>query len=181
MKFSSESELLDGARKFNADALAAIYDQYSQGIYAYSLRILGEADLAEECTAETFSRFLNALRSGKFPQDSVKAYLYRIAHNWMTDRFRRQPPPILELIETIPADSQDAPDEVSARHILQSKIRAGLQVLTPEQRQVIVLRYLEEWDFEEIAPVLNKTVGAVKALQHRALEALRLVLYGDED
>jgi RNA polymerase sigma factor (sigma-70 family) len=58
----------------------------------------------------------------------------------------------------------------------QQRVRAALRLLTPEQRQVIVLRFLEEWSLKEVAEVMQKPVGAVKALQHRALAALRRIL-----
>ena len=177
----SEDELLVGARKFDHAALTMVYDRFSPGIYAYSLRLLAEPDLAEECTAETFNRFLQALRAGNSPRKYLQAYLYRIAHNWIIDFYRRQPPAPLELDEELRADEQEMPPEVAAQHQSQARIRAALQQISPDQRQVIVLRYLEGWEMEEIAAALNKTVGAVKALQHRALEALRTVLIGDDE
>jgi RNA polymerase sigma-70 factor (ECF subfamily) len=181
MDSSSEYELLDGAREYNHETLTVIYDRFSPFIYAYSLRLLGEADLAEECTAETFSRFLHALRGGSSPRKYLQAYLYRIAHNWITDRYRRQPPQPLELDENLQADERETPHQVSSQRLMQARIRTALQRITPDQRQVIVLRYLEGWEMEEVSTALNKSVGAIKALQHRALEALRMVLAGDDE
>lgn len=180
MVFSSESELLDSARKFDGEALAAIYDRYSPGIYAYSLRLLGDPNLAEDCTAETFSRFLQALHHGNSPRRYLQAYLYRIAHNWITDQYRRQPPAPLSLEENVRANETDSPHQAALDRLAQTRIRSSLLRLTPDQRQVIVLHYLEDWKVEEIAAALNKSVGAVKALQHRALDALRAVLAGDD-
>jgi RNA polymerase sigma-70 factor (ECF subfamily) len=56
------------------------------------------------------------------------------------------------------------------------QVRSALALLTPDQRQVITLKYLEEWENEDIARALNKPVGAVKSLQHRAIESLRRLL-----
>jgi DNA-directed RNA polymerase specialized sigma24 family protein len=64
MNPSLEKELLNGAKRLDPKALAAIYDRYNTVIYAYSMRLLGEADLAEDCVAETLSRFLHALHAG---------------------------------------------------------------------------------------------------------------------
>ena len=61
------------------------------------------------------------------------------------------------------------------------QLRAALTLLTPDQRQVIVLKYLEDWENEAIARTLNKPIGAVKSLQHRALESLRRILNRYED
>jgi RNA polymerase sigma-70 factor (ECF subfamily) len=179
--FSSEGELLEGARRFEREALAAIYDRYSPGLYAYSLRLLGDPDLAEECTAETFSRFLHTLSQGNSPRQYLQAYLYRIAHNWINDWYRRQPPAPLSLEDNLHANDAESPQQVTLEHLAQRRVRNALLELTPDQRQVIVLKYLEGWELEEIAAALNKSVGAVKALQHRALEALRAVLIGVEE
>jgi RNA polymerase sigma-70 factor (ECF subfamily) len=171
----SESQLIQSARRFDQAALAEIYDCYSGGIFRYAYRLLGENDLAEDCVAETFSRFLKALHNGGGPQDHLQAYLYQIAHHWITDSYRRQPPPPLELREEV-ADWQDNPSQTAAENIQLDQIRAALAYLTPEQRQVLVLKYLEGWDNEAVAARLDKPVGSVKALQHRALNSLRRLL-----
>jgi RNA polymerase sigma-70 factor (ECF subfamily) len=174
--------LIIGARRFEQDALTAIYDQYSSRLYRYAMRLMGDVYLAEECVAETFDRFLKALRSGGGPRDHLQAYLYRIAHNWITDQFRRQPPPPLNLDESRIADIYDHLSAVELQ-TEQERMRAALRYLTPDQRQVIVLKYLEGMDNENIAATLEKPVGAVKSLQHRALAALRKLLgpmEGDE-
>src|SRR5512136_2797630 len=88
-----EPILLERAREFDRQALAEIYDAYSPGIYRYAMRFLADRDLAEECVAETFSRFLHALKRHTGPRDHLQAYLYRMAHNWFVDFFRQNPPP----------------------------------------------------------------------------------------
>jgi RNA polymerase sigma-70 factor (ECF subfamily) len=173
---SFEKELLNGAKRLDPNALAAIYDRYNMAIYAYSMRLLGEPDLAEDCVAETFSRFLHALHAGKGPQDYLQAYLYRIAHNWITDCYRRQPRPSFELDENRHTDDQPTPSQTVDENLQQARMRAALRQITADQRQVIVLRFLEGWENEEVAVLLNKPIGAVKALQHRALRALRKIL-----
>ncbi|GAP08109.1 RNA polymerase sigma factor, sigma-70 family [Anaerolinea thermolimosa] len=170
----ADEGLLERARRFDLAALAEIYDHYSPGVYRYAARLLGDSSLAEECTAETFSRFLLALRNGGGPQDQLQAYLYRIAHNWITDYYRRQPVPMQELTEDIGVE-HDHPGLVEER-IERERVRSALFSLTPDQRQVVVLRFLEGWDHEAIARALGKPVGAVKSLQHRALAALRRML-----
>ncbi len=176
-----EEDLLRGAKNFDQQALAEIYDRYSTGLYGYAMRLLGEVNLAEECVAETFARFLQALRAGKGPRDHLQAYLYRIAHNWVTDQYRRQPPPSLALDEELKADPNLQPGQIVEGWHTQERVRLALRALTPEQRQVIVLRFLEGFENEAVAAALGKPVGAVKALQHRALEALRRLLVAIEE
>ncbi len=174
---TSETELLEQARRFEAEALGEIYDRYSPGLYRYALRLVGQTDVAEECVAETFSRFLLALRNGGGPSAQLQAYLYRVAHNWITDQWRRQPPPPVALEEDLCAGVEADPATSAAQQAEHAQVRAALARLTPDQRQVVTLRFLEEWDTAAIAAALNKPAGAVKALQHRALMTLRRLLF----
>jgi RNA polymerase sigma-70 factor, ECF subfamily len=174
------NELLELVRGFDLAALGEIYDCYSPGLVRYATRLLGDSDLAEECVAETFSRFLRALHHGGGPRVSLQAYLYQVAHHWITDHYRRQPPPTSSLNESLASDLGD-PAQTAIENIEREQVRAALLRLTPEQREVIVLRYLEGWENAEVATLLDKPVGAIKALQHRALDALRRqVLPGTE-
>lgn len=173
----SDTDLLLRARDFDAQALAEVYDRYSPGLYRYAVRLLGDSALAEDCVSETFSRFLGALRDRKGPRDHLQAYLYRIAHNWITDRFRREPI-MEELNEEASARGQE-PEEAVALRIQQAHLRKAIRRLTPDQQQVIALKFLEDWENEQIALALGKPVGAVKSLQHRALAALQKILDGE--
>jgi RNA polymerase sigma-70 factor (ECF subfamily) len=177
----SESNLLKRARCFDEQALTEVYDRYSNDIYRYAVRLLSDQDLAEECVAETFSRFLIALRGGGGPRSYLRAYLYRVAHNWITDYYRRRPLPELPLNPEIHSKAGSDPHQSLTEKLEREEVRAALFRLTPEQRQVIILKYLDGWKNEEIAQVLEKRVGAVKALQHRALNALRRLLVSEEE
>lgn len=172
---ASESALLQRASRFDEAALAEIYDTYSPGVYRYAARLLGDPQLAEDCVADTFVRYLQALRVGGGPQTHLQAYLYRIAHNWITDFYRRQPLPALPLLDDLPSPEADLL-HATLESIERQQVGAALFHLTPEQRQVIVLRYLEGWETELVADSLQKPVGSIKALQHRALSALRRLL-----
>lgn len=178
---NEEESLLARSRRFEEQALAEVFDRYHQELYRYAWRLLGEEDLAEDCVAETFSRFLQALKNGGGPQSHLRAYLYRVAHNWITDYYRRRPPPALRLGAgmsdedhlPIRADAALEPPHQAQRRQEQQEARAALMHLTPDQRQVIALRYLQGLEIEEIAEALHKPVGAVKALQHRGIQALQ--------
>jgi RNA polymerase sigma-70 factor (ECF subfamily) len=176
MRTVTDQELLQQARNFEEQALAEIYDRWSTALYRYAWRLLGEADQAEECVAETFSRFLISLQRGNGPKDHLQAYLYRIAHNWITDHYRHNIPMSLPLNPDMQADAGEDPPQAAEGEFERQSVRAALSFLTPDQRQVIVLKFLEDWDNQEIAVALNRPVGAIKALQHRALDTLRRIL-----
>jgi RNA polymerase sigma-70 factor (ECF subfamily) len=171
---SAEKELLQAAQRFDQSALGQIYDLYSPELYRYAARFLGDPCVAEDCVAETFSRFLKATRARRGPKEFLRAYLYRIAHNWIADHYRRAPD-IVELKETQPGNG-DSPEQEAYLRIRQAQMRKAIQGLTPDQQQVIALKYLQDWNNEEIAHGLHKPVGAVKSLQHRALASLKKVL-----
>lgn len=171
-----DSNLLKRCRTFDLEALGEVYDAYSPGLYSYALRLLGDPSLAEDAVAETFNRFLNVLRLGKGPDSHLKAYLYRVAHNWITDQYRRQPLPPLSLDEDVEPAAADDPEGETIFNLQAQTVRQALRMLTPEQRQVIVLKFIEGWNNNEVAEALGKPAGAIKSLQHRALEMLRRTL-----
>lgn len=176
---STEKELLGAALRFDPKALAQIYDLYSPELYRYATRFLGDPTVAEDCIAETFSRFLKAIRAKRGPKDYLKAYLYRIAHNWIADYYRRTPD-VAELKETFP-DPDNALEQKVGLRMRQAQVRKAMQQLTPDQQQVIALKYFEDWKNEEIAQAVKKPVGAVKSLQHRALTRLKKYLESKEE
>ena len=171
---SEEKELLQAALLFDHNALAQAYDLYSPELYRYAARLLGDPCVAEECVAETFSRFLKSIRDRRGPKDFLRAYLFRIAHNWVADYYRRAPD-VTELQETQP-DNGNSPEQETDLRLRQAQVRRALLQLTSDQQQVIALKYWHDWKNEEIAQALRKPVGAVKSLQHRALASLQKIL-----
>lgn len=171
---SQEQELLQRAPQLETQILAEIYDTYSPGIYRYAMRLLGDTSLAEDCVADVFARFLKALQEQRGPRDHLKAYLYRVAHNWIVDLYRRNEQ-VFELSDTIRSEA-DVPEEEAAKRIRKKQVRRAIRHLTPDQQQVISLKYLEDWGNEEVARIMKKPVGAVKSLQHRALRSLYRIL-----
>ncbi len=176
---NNKMDLIPRARNFDLAALESIYDQYNQGLYLYACYLLGNNELAEECVAETFSRLLKALHAGKGPDSNIKGYLYRSAHNWVTDYYRRRRDDC-ELDDELPAKEQEQVGMEVERKIAQQHLRRALAQLSGEQYQVVSLHLIEGWDLAEVALTLGKSVGAVKSLQHRALENLRKFMNGQE-
>lgn len=169
------------ARALDRDRLAAIYDEYHQLIYRYVYRQVGDVETARDLAAEVFHRLLRIAQSGGGPDRHPKAWLYRTAHNIVVDHYRRQ-----QHRRHLPLDDElmianDDPAGSAERHLSGAQVRAALQHLTPDQRQVITLKFLEGLSNQEVAVVLDKPVGAVKSLQHRGLAALQRQLAPDKE
>ncbi len=177
-----QQDLLSRIQRWELDALAEAYDTYAPALYRYAWRQLGDVAQAEDIVSETFQRLLTALKHGQGPQDNLQAWISRVAHNLITDYYRRQP--------ALPMDPVDedaplpAPDDCAAQALQRveaARVRQALQRLTPLQRQVIVLRFLEGWDLASVAQSIEREVNAVKALQHRAIAALRTFLEDENE
>jgi RNA polymerase sigma-70 factor (ECF subfamily) len=183
---ADDLELLRRARALDAVALTQLYDAHSAGVQRYAMRLVGDARLAEDCVTETFSRLLAALRNGQGPTSALRAYLFRVAHNWLMDEhrsFRRQPEmlPLQDDLDAVASsNSDDDLLQVASDTIRRERLRTAIGSLTLEQQQVVSLRFLEGWSLEETAQVVGKPVGAVKALQHRAIAAVKRVIGNDD-
>lgn len=167
----NEDELIARLSEFDLTALTHVYDLYSDAIYRYGFRLLGNEDQAEECVSETFNRLLESLHKGRGPKTSVRPYLYRIAHNWITDQFRRTTP--TEPLPIEAASPAQSPEQTTMNNLAGQELRRNLKSLPSAQRQALVLKYLEDMDNKEIALAMNRPVGAVKALQNRGLKNLK--------
>jgi RNA polymerase sigma-70 factor (ECF subfamily) len=173
----AEDDWLEGARRLEEESLEAIYDAYSPELYRYAYRLIGDTQAAEDLVAATFYRFLRALHVSGGPSKHLRAYLYRIAHNLAMDHYRRQPARVVssdDISKNMPSESDPAKE--TEQELTLEEVRGALWQLPPEQRQVIVLKFLQGFTNEEIAAALEKSIGAVKAQQHRALGALRRIL-----
>ncbi|MCX6080893.1 MAG: sigma-70 family RNA polymerase sigma factor [Chloroflexi bacterium] len=152
-----------------------VYEHYSQDIFQYASRLLDDLDSAEECVSETFSRFLQFTRGGNWPEN-VRAYLYRAAHNWIIDNYRHQSFSVLALNDELSYGADGNPAITVQREMDRQRVRNAILKLPAEQRQVIVLRFMQDLSHEEIAAAIGKTIEATRALQYRAVAALRQIL-----
>ncbi len=173
-----EQDLLERASRAEPQALGQLYDRYVDRIYNYIYHRVGQAELAEDLTAQVFARMLEAIRDGRAWRTSFSGWIYRIAHNLVVDHYRRRRrATFVELEEAppIPTTETDPLRKVEAR-LESERLRAALGKLTEEQAEVITLRFLDELSIAEVAQIMNKTEGAIKALQYRAVLALRRVM-----
>jgi len=171
---------LDGALALEQQAVEAMYAELSPELYRYAFRLIGTPQDAEDLVAEAFIRLLRTLQREKADVQHIRAYLYRVVHNLAVDSFRKgkwiQPEVDVSELEQAENTEELEQDILAAGHV-----RKALWKLTDQQRQVLLLRYVQELSFEEIGAVLKKPPGAVKALRHRGLEALRRVFQQQEE
>lgn len=172
---------LRGADTLNRAKLAAIYDEYHSLIYRYIYRQVGDVESARDLTAEVFHRLLRSVQGRRSPDQNLAGWLYRTAHNMVVDFYRRQQHRRHLPLDEALIDCDDDPVGTVERRLSAAQVRAALQHLTPDQQQVIVLKFLEGLSNQQVAEVLDKPVGAVKSLQHRALAALQRQLSSDKE
>ena len=176
---TGEGALVERARAYDEKALGELYDRYAPKMYAYIYRRVGHAATAEDLTGELFLRVVRSLRNDQAWRDSFSAWLYRVAHNLVVDHYRSLPELPDEPVETsIEGDGGDPAAAVEGR-LARERLRAATDRLTPEQQEVLALRFGEGLTAAETAQILNKSTGAVEALQHRALASLRRILGGE--
>lgn len=174
----TEKVLLEGAAIFDERALGELYDRYEARIYSYIYRRTGNESLAEDLTAQVFLKMLEAIRSDKAWHSSFSGWLYRIAHNAVIDYYRqRDRQQQVSLEDTLSTTASDHNPVVMAEASLDAdRLRIAISRLTEEQAEVITLRFLEGYSISEVAEMLDKTEGSIKALQYRAVTTLRQLL-----
>ncbi len=167
--------LVERLKRGDADAAASLYRLYADQIYRYVYYQTRDPDLAADLTSEVFLRMLEHIDRYNHRGVPFRAWLFKVAHNLVIDHFRERARFAAgeAFSDNEPAAEPELPDV--DRH----RLTEALNRLTGEQKQVVLLRFIEDLDIKEVAAILGKTEGAVKALQHRALAALRRLLEGD--
>ncbi len=157
----------DRARDGDDDALRLLYLLYADNVFGYVLAIVRDEHDAEDITSEVFARLPRALSQYRVSATPFAAWLLRVARNAALDHLRAQRSvPLAE----VHASGETA--ELQARERL-AGLRAALEALPEDQRQVILLRLVAGESPAEIAARLGRSVDAVHALQHRARRRLR--------
>ena len=167
-------DLVKRAHEQDKAAFGELYERYWPRIYNYLCRQLdGCSQEAEDLTAEVFAKVYEKIGSYQFRGVPFSAWLFRIAHNQLIDHVRSRPrapsAPLEDAAEIQEPSSLRALD----RRLTADQIKGALQLLTEEQRQVVVLRFIEGLSTQQTAERMGKTEEAVKKLQARGLAALK--------
>lgn len=169
----TDAALVQAAQAGGAAAFGELYERYRDAIYRFCLARTGTSHDAEDLTADVFVKALRSLDAYQDRGLPFAAFLYRIARNAAIDRSRtlRQPVSFDGLVVE-PAATQNVEAEANLA-VEKSILLTALTHLKPEHRDVITLRFIEGYAALEVAQMLGKTEGAIRTLQHRALERLR--------
>lgn len=167
---------LESLQTLDAQIISQLHDRFFPELFRYAQFRIGDQATAEDVASETFLRLIEALRARRGPQRHLRGWLFGTARHLIEDHFRRhyarnEDP----LPEHLAADDHD-PVQLSEEDDTRRGIRAALEQLTSDQQDVLALRFHLELSVAETGEILGKRPNAVKALQFRALAALRKAL-----
>ena len=173
-----EEGLVQRAKQHDQEAFARLYDEYFDKIYRYVALKIGDKTEAEDMTQQVFLKALQSISSFKWKGVPFSAWLYRIAHNQVVDYLRKKKrrPATLMDESLVSSDSENNPQLIAERNIDTERLLSATQRLTDAQREVISLRFTSELSTAQVAEIMGKSQGAIKALQHSAIVALRKAL-----
>ena len=166
--------LVELAQQGDREALEALYLLHFDRIYSYLHMSVGNRHDAEDLTTQTFLKMLEAIGRFRWQSAPFSAWLFRIAHNLAMDHFRAtkrwQPE---EEVPEPDADESTSAEAGALESIGRKSMLELIEDLSPEQQQVLTLKFVFNFANAEAATILGKTEGAIKSLQHRALVSLQ--------
>jgi RNA polymerase sigma-70 factor, ECF subfamily len=166
--------LVERAQGGDRSALEELYLFHFDRIYSYLHMSVGNRHDAEDLTTQTFLKMLESIGKFRFQSAPFSAWLFRIAHNLAMDHFRaaRRWQPEEEVPEPV-GDAEPSAEAQALRSIGRQSMLQLIEDLSPEQQQVLTLKFVFNFPNAEVATILGKTEGAIKSLQHRALVSLQ--------
>jgi RNA polymerase sigma-70 factor, ECF subfamily len=169
------SQLVGAARDRDRDAVARLFDRYYDSVYRYAFARLGTISDAEDAASETFAAMVRALPRFRWRGVPFEAWLFRIAMSKVVDvaRHRARVRPGGDGLAVDIADEGGEPDRVFASNELRRELVAAVERLPRDQRDVVMLRFFMGRSTRETAQMLERSEGAIKQLQFRALSTLR--------
>jgi RNA polymerase sigma-70 factor, ECF subfamily len=166
--------LVEQAQQGDRDALEELYLLHFDRIYSYLHMSVGNRHDAEDLTTQVFVRMLESIGKFRWRSAPFSAWLFRIAHNLAMDHFRanKRWQPEEEVPEPDPGEGSAAEEEALESIGRQSMLQL-IEKLSHEQQQVLTLKFVFNFSNADAATILDKTDGAIKSLQHRALASLQ--------
>ena len=184
-RMSAELSEIDRLNTLEPLAITAIHDRYYPEVYRFARFRVNDQIVAEDVAGDVFMRLLEAVHAGKGPHSNLRGWLLRTTANIVNDHYRQlynrpkaDPPDILEDNGDLFVAQSD-PVILSDEAARSQGLQRAIDELTEAQKLVITLRFGSRLSLEETAQVMNKSVNTIKALQFRALAALRRKLGND--
>ena len=171
-----EESLVRRAQQQDEEAFAMLYEEYFDKIYRYVTLKIGDRIEAEDLTQQVFVKALKSISSFKWKGAPFSAWLYRIAHNQVVDYLRKKKRYATAPLDESVKGSDIDPQLAAERKLEIERLLSATKQLTDAQQEVISLRFTSELSIAEVAKIMGKSEGAVKALQHSAIVALRKAL-----
>jgi len=173
--------LVQRAQKRDSQALSEIYEAYFDKIYRYIfVRVRNEME-AEDITQQVFIKLLQSIGSYKNQGVPFSSWVYRIAHNQVVDFLRQHNKKATVDIEGIPLmDVGNDPQSMVEEQYDLAALKDAMKHLTEAQQEVLALRFTSELPIAQCAEIMGKREGAIKALQHSAVQALKKALVGKD-
>jgi RNA polymerase sigma-70 factor (ECF subfamily) len=174
--------LVERAQAGEAEAFGLIYDRYVDTVFRFIYFRVGNRQLAEDLTSDTFLRALKRIGSFTWQGRDLGAWLVTIARNLVADHFKSGRYRLeVTTGDVLDADREDrgpegSPESAVVDHITNVALLSAVKQLNPEQQECIVLRFLQGLSVAETAQAMGKNEGAIKALQYRAVRALARLL-----
>ncbi|MEK6719371.1 MAG: RNA polymerase sigma factor [Chloroflexota bacterium] len=174
--------------RIDASAFGELYDFYLPRLYGFIVRRVGDRTVAEDLTAMTFERALSAVRHDGFRNDAFGGWLYRVASNAVVDHVRRGRRTIPLGVRAsdgwgddadtagVPEPGDDAAAAAFAAALDRDVVRRALLRLPDTHRRVIVLKYFDGLELDELCGALGCSRSTLAVKLHRALRALRAVV-----
>ena len=170
----NEESLVERAKQHDQGAFTQLYESHFDKIYRYLVLRIGDRTEAEDMAQQVFLKALQSISSFKWKGVSFSAWLFRIAHNLAIDFLRRKTKrATVPLDESLAIANSNNPQQLTEQKSDIEQLISATRQLTKAQREVIALRFASELPVAEVAKVMGKSQGAVKALQHSAIVALR--------
>ncbi|MHB1006135.1 MAG: sigma-70 family RNA polymerase sigma factor [Chloroflexota bacterium] len=175
MPWPDSDEALVELAKTDREAFGVLYERYVTRVYSYIYyRVGGRRQDAEDLTARTFLQALAHLPRYRQQGVPISAWLLRIAHNLVANWHRDRKKPLVPLDETVDVlAADDRPGDTVERREERRELLAAIAELPSERQQLLVLRFVEGMRAADIAVVMGRSEGAVKALLHRTIAGLR--------
>jgi RNA polymerase sigma-70 factor (ECF subfamily) len=179
-ELNEEWELVRRAQQFDNDAIHKLYEKYFPKIYNYAFMQMGDVQAAEDLASDVMLKMIESINKYTFRGLPFGAWVFRIARNRLIDLHRRRKRRgEVDLSETL-STALANPQALAERALERGQLQIALKHLTEEQRQVIVLKFIEGFDNRSVGRIMGRSEGAIKSLQHRALGALRRVIHPED-